>query len=84
MTTHVSVRPIVHIPALRISRLFDALHIPMPRPRTLITAAFLIIGLSIPVMMLFEILPLTFPLAFLGLALTTTGAVLAMIFCGEI
>jgi len=40
--------------------------------------------LSIPVLMVLQLLSITFLLGFVGFALVATGGVLALIFCGEI
>jgi len=84
MTTHVSSRPILYIPTIIVTRVFDVIHIPQPRPRTLITGTLLVVGLSFPMLMTLGYIPFTFPLAFSGFALTATGGILALIFYGEI
>lgn len=84
MALNTSSRNIVYVPLPRISRILDAIHIPTPRPRTLLVATLLLGGLSIPALMAFGILPLTFLIGFAGFVMTITGGTLALIFCGEI
>jgi hypothetical protein len=55
-----------------------------PRRCTLISAALMIAGLSIPMLMAVNLLPVTFWLAFAGFALAATGGVMALTLCGEI
>ena len=84
MVTQTAPRPIVNIRPLRISTALKKIYIPMPSRRALVNAALIIGGISIPALMLMHILPLSLPLAFIGLALTATGCVLALVCCGEL
>ncbi len=55
------------------------------RRRCMVVSVGLILaGLSIPVLMVLQLLSITFLLGFVGFALVATGGVLALIFCGEI
>ena len=56
----------------------------MSRSRSWLAVVLLLAGFSIPCLMFFELLPVNFLLAFLGLALAVVGGVLALIRCGEI
>jgi hypothetical protein len=78
-----TIRP-MRIPRILIARILNVIHIPLPRRRTLLTSFLFFGGLSIPVLMMFSILPLSFLLAFVGFAMTSTGGVLALVFCGGI
>jgi hypothetical protein len=56
----------------------------MPRPCMIVSVGLILAGLSIPMLMMVQILQLSFLLCFLGFALVAAGGVLALIFCGEI
>jgi len=56
----------------------------LPRKDIFASVVLLLAGFSIPCLMFFELLPVNFLLAFLGLALAVVGGVLALIRCGEI
>jgi len=56
----------------------------VPRRCMVISVGLILAGMSIPMLMLLQFLPATFLLAFVGFALTATGGVLALTFCGEI
>lgn len=89
MTTHTPSRSLFYFNPISITRLFNSLHIeinfniPLPRPIVMWTVVLFFGGLSIPAMMMFNILPLTFLLAFIGFAMTSTGGVLALILYAE-
>jgi len=55
-----------------------------PRRCMVVSVGLILAGLSIPVLMVLQILSITFLLGFVGFALVATGGVLALIFCGEI
>jgi hypothetical protein len=55
-----------------------------PRPCMVRSLALVLMGLTIPALMVLGWLPATLVLCFVGLALTATGAVTALINCGEI
>lgn len=61
-------------------------YIPLPRPRrrTLLIAALLLVGLTMPWLMALNILPTTLFMGFIDFACLASGGVLALIFCGEI
>lgn len=56
----------------------------MPRRCMVVSVGLIFAGMSIPMLMLVQVLPLSLLLAFLGFALAATGGVLSLIFCGEI
>ena len=43
-----------------------------------------LLGISIPLLMLLNLIPLTFGLAFIGLVLTSTGGMVSIIRCGDL
>ena len=55
-------------------------------PRRCMVAAVGVIlaGFSLPALMLLHLVPTTFLLAFLGIALAESGGVIALIYCGEL
>lgn len=55
-----------------------------PRRCMVISVGMLLVGLSIPLLMKFELLPPTLSLSFVGFAMTATGSVLALILYGEL
>jgi len=61
----------------------NKLKIHIPRRCMVISVGIILTGLSIPLLMLFELLPFMLGLCFAGLALTGIGSVLALIHCGE-
>jgi hypothetical protein len=77
-------RPIVNTRPLPLAHGLQLPRLRLPRLRTLLTVAFILGGLSMPGLMFFEVIPVNFLLGFIGLALTATGGVMALIFCGEI
>jgi hypothetical protein len=56
----------------------------MPRRCMVVSVGLIFAGMSIPMLMLVQVLPLSLLLGFLGFALFGTGGVLALIYCGEI
>jgi hypothetical protein len=56
----------------------------MPRRCMVVSVGLIFAGMSIPLLMLVQVLPLSLLLGFLGFALFGTGGVLALIYCGEI
>lgn len=55
-----------------------------PRRSTVISAAMVLAGISIPAMMAFKLLPVTLLLGFVSLGLIAVGSVLALVYSGEI
>jgi hypothetical protein len=55
-----------------------------PRRCMLISLSMILAGLSIPILMVVHLLPVTFLFDFLGLALVSSGGVSALIHSGEI
>ena len=84
MATHISSQNLIYVRPLRISRVLEKIHIPLPHPRVVTITALLLGGPLIAALMLFEILPLSFLLGFIGFAMTGTGGILALILYGEI
>ena len=56
----------------------------MPRRCMLVSTGLILAGLSIPVLMILDVLPITLLLGFIGFALGATGGVMALVLCGEI
>ena len=56
----------------------------MPRRCMVVSTGLFLAGLGIPLLMVLEVLPVTFLLGAIGLALTALGGVMALVFCGEI
>jgi hypothetical protein len=56
----------------------------MPRPRTVVSTALIIAGMSIPALGSFGLLTFTILLGLASFALVATGGVLTLIFWGEI
>jgi hypothetical protein len=56
----------------------------IPRRCMVVSMGLILAGWSIPMLMALQLLPVTFLLAFVGFALTATGGVLTLVFCGEI
>jgi hypothetical protein len=55
-----------------------------PRPCMLVSAGLILAGLSIPLLMVIQVLQPGWLLGLLGFGLTASGGVLMLIFCGEI
>jgi len=55
----------------------------LPRRCMVVSVGLILAGLSIPALMAIHLLPITFLLAFVGLALVASGGVIALVFCGE-
>lgn len=55
-----------------------------PRPCMLFTIGLTLAGLSLPLLMLLDLLQPGFILAFLGFAMTLIGGVLCFAFCGDV
>jgi hypothetical protein len=56
----------------------------MPRRCMVVSVGLILAGLSIPALMVLHLLPVTFWLAFVGIALAESGGVMALILCGEL
>lgn len=56
----------------------------MPRRRMVVSVGMIVAGLGIPVLMVFNLLPFSLLLAFVGVGLAAVGGVLALVFCGEL
>ena len=56
----------------------------LPRRCMVVSVGLILAGLGIPLLMAVHLLPVNFLLGFVGFALTVTGGVLALVFCGEI
>jgi hypothetical protein len=56
----------------------------MPRRCMVVSVGLIFAGMSIPVLMVIQVLPITLFIGFLGFALVAIGGVLTLIFCGEI
>ena len=55
-----------------------------PRRWMVVSVGLIISGLGVPFLMAIGLLPITLLLGLVGLGLTATGGLLALIFCGEI
>jgi hypothetical protein len=55
----------------------------LPRPCMLLSGGIFLLGLSVPLFMLVEILPASMLLSFTGLSLTAIGGVLSLFFSGD-
>jgi hypothetical protein len=55
-----------------------------PRRCMVVSVGLILAGMSIPALMILQILPATLLLGFLTLALIATGGVLVLFYCGEI
>lgn len=55
-----------------------------PRRCMVVSVSMILLGLGVPLLMALGLIPVSFPLCFLGFGLAATGGVLALIFCGEI
>jgi hypothetical protein len=79
-------RTTLSIPALNANKRkragFIARH--TPRPCMIVFIGSILAGLSIPVLMLLNIVPTTFAIGLIGFMLALAGGVLTLIFCGEI
>jgi hypothetical protein len=89
MTAQISSQTISYVQPMRIARILishilNSIYIPIPRPRTLLTAFLFLGGASIPVLLALSILPLNFLIGFIGFAMTATGSIMALVFCGEV
>jgi hypothetical protein len=84
MATHIYSRPrILGIPITRPA--LPRLHFPWQVRRCMvISVGLMLLGLSIPALMLFNILPASLLLGFIGLVLIGIGGVLTLVYCGEI
>jgi hypothetical protein len=51
--------------------------------RLLLSLVILLLGVSIPILMVFAGLPVNFPLCFLGFALTACGGTFGLVYRGE-
>ena len=84
MAVNAPSRTIHYIPLLRIPRILDAFHIPLPRRRTVIATTLVLGGLLVAILMLSGIFSLSLWIGFIGFAMTASGGIRALIFCGEI
>lgn len=71
-------------PRLFVTHFFYSIHSFLPRPRTLLISFLFFGGLSIPALMSLSILPVNFLMAFIGVAMTMVGGIMALIFYSEI
>jgi hypothetical protein len=71
-------RPVFHPVSL------PQLYLSIPRKDLWLSALILIIGLAIPALMFFEVLPATLFLGLVGFGLSFTGGMLLLVRCGEI
>ena len=56
----------------------------IPRRCMVVSVGLIFAGMSIPLLMVVQLLPISLFLGFVGFALVATGGVMALIFCGEI
>ena len=56
----------------------------IPRRCMVVSVGLIFTGMSIPLLMAVQLLPVTLLLGFVGFALTATGGAMALIFYGEI
>ena len=56
----------------------------IPRPCMVVLVGLILAGLSIPLLMAVQLLPISLVLGFVGFALVAIGGVMALIFCGEL
>jgi hypothetical protein len=56
----------------------------MPRRSMVISVGMMLVGLGIPALMAFKLLPASLLLGFVGVALIAVGGVLVLVCCGEI
>jgi uncharacterized membrane protein YdjX (TVP38/TMEM64 family) len=54
-----------------------------PRRCMVVSVGLILAGLSIPPLIVFEVLPATLLVCFVGFVLTATGSLLALVRCGE-
>jgi len=57
---------------------------PLPRRCMVISVGLILAGMGVVGLMVLELLPVTFLVAFAGFALTAAGGICTLIFCGEI
>jgi hypothetical protein len=77
-------RPVINFVPAVITRLFNTFHIPLPRRRTVVSWGCLLLGMSTFVLMILGALPLNLFIGLFGFAGIMTGAVMLIIFCGEL
>ena len=73
--------PFMSMAASQLEKLIGNL---IPRPGMLLSGGLVLAGWGIPLGMIFEIIPATLFLSFIGLALTATGSVLLLFYLGDI
>jgi hypothetical protein len=56
----------------------------IPRSCMVVSLGLILAGLSIPVLMAVQLLPISLLLVFVGFGLVAVGGVMTLIFCGEI
>jgi hypothetical protein len=82
----ITYKPVVFHPTLAKSfvriccELFNRL---LPQPSTILSVGLLLMGLGIPFLMAIDLIPTTFFLGFVGLALLGTGGILTLYFVGD-
>jgi len=55
-----------------------------PRLGMLISIGLILIGISLPILIIFQIIPGNFAIYFLGFGLVSTGSTLTLIKCGDV
>ncbi len=56
----------------------------MPRRCMVVSVGLILAGIGIPALMVFKLLPVSFFLGFVGLALMAVGGILTLVYCGEL
>ena len=72
---------LVQAPATQLYKFVKRL---IPQPRMLFSAGLLLVGWSIPLLMLLELIPTTLFFSFVGFALAATGSVLLLFYLGDL
>ncbi|MBE0686752.1 MAG: hypothetical protein IH585_12245 [Anaerolineaceae bacterium] len=63
---------------------FDFRRFLHPRLGMLISIGLILIGISLPILIIFQIIPGNFAIIFLGFGLVSTGSTLTLIKCGDV
>jgi hypothetical protein len=71
------------VPVQLVKQRVERVELPKPRRCMVVSVGMILAGLSIPLLMAIELLPVTLFLGFVGFALAAAGGLLALIFCGE-
>ena len=85
-TRSITYKPAVNYPVLaksiarKIDEVFKRL---LPRPRTVLSVGLLLTGLGIPFLMLIKLIPASFILGFVGLALIIIGGIMSLLYVGN-